>query len=262
MTVYRCDPERGRGGTPSSSSSRAAVAVGEKRKPEEDGAASAAGGGAGGSFSSHQLRPWASPRTRRRRPSRPLRRRRRRRRRRRGRFGGRRRARDSRIAARRSSASPTPPRAPPRSRRRDGLAVPRRVRGPGDVRARLRGARGSSEEAPETGDGRRGDRGGLRPRGIPAVARGAETRPSVRRPEPEDLRRVHPVAVRRGDGRRIFETVGPTREVKILRQADGRHKGSGFVTYDDVEAANRAIHFIDNRYSLIAPNFPRRNPST
>ena len=56
VTVYRCDPERGRGGTPSSSSSRAAVAVGEKRKPEEDGAASAAGGGgAGGSFSSHQL---------------------------------------------------------------------------------------------------------------------------------------------------------------------------------------------------------------
>ena len=60
--------------------------------------------------------------------------------------------------------------------------------------------------------------------------------------------------------RRIFETVGPTREVKILRQADGRHKGSGFVTYDDVEAANRAIHFIDNRYSLIAPNFPSQKP--
>lgn len=63
------------------------------------------------------------------------------------------------------------------------------------------------------------------------------------------------------DVRRIFETVGEVKEVKILRNpGDGRHKGSGFVTFGDVAATERAIHFIDNKYTLIAPAHPQQKP--
>ena len=41
--------------------------------------------------------------------------------------------------------------------------------------------------------------------------------------------------------RMIFATVGTVREVKILRRADGSHKGSGFVTYADVKEAEPAM---------------------
>lgn len=63
------------------------------------------------------------------------------------------------------------------------------------------------------------------------------------------------------DVRRIFSTVGEVREVKILRNpGDGRHKGSGFVTFSDIAATERAIHFIDNKYTLIAPAHPLQKP--
>ena len=61
--------------------------------------------------------------------------------------------------------------------------------------------------------------------------------------------------------RRIFETVGEVKEVKILRNpGDGRHKGSGFVTFSDIAATERAIHFIDNKYTLNAPSYPQQKP--
>ena len=63
------------------------------------------------------------------------------------------------------------------------------------------------------------------------------------------------------DVRRIFETVGEVKEVKILRNpGDGRHKGSGFVTFSDIAATERAIHFIDNKYTLNAPSYPQQKP--
>ena len=60
--------------------------------------------------------------------------------------------------------------------------------------------------------------------------------------------------------RAIFSTVGAIKDIKILRQPDGRHKGSGFVTYHDIAATERAIHFIDGRYVLNAPDFPSQRP--
>ena len=62
------------------------------------------------------------------------------------------------------------------------------------------------------------------------------------------------------DVRAIFSTVGAVKDIKILRQPDGRHKGSGFVTYHDIAATERAIHFIDGRYVLHAPDFPSQKP--
>ena len=62
------------------------------------------------------------------------------------------------------------------------------------------------------------------------------------------------------DVRAIFSTVGAIKDIKILRQPDGRHKGSGFVTYHDIASTERAIHFIDGRYVLNAPDFPSQRP--
>jgi hypothetical protein len=62
------------------------------------------------------------------------------------------------------------------------------------------------------------------------------------------------------DVRKVFSTVGRIEEIKILRRDDGSHKGSGFVKYDGVEAANRAIFFIDAKYVLSAPGFPQQKP--
>ena len=62
------------------------------------------------------------------------------------------------------------------------------------------------------------------------------------------------------DVRSIFSTVGAIKEIRILRQPNGQHKGSGFVTYHDVASTERAIHFIDGNYTLIAPNYPQQKP--
>ena len=35
---------------------------------------------------------------------------------------------------------------------------------------------------------------------------------------------------------------------------------SGFVTFSDIAATERAIHFIDNKYTLNAPSYPQQKP--
>ena len=260
VTVYRCDPERGGGGTPSSSSSRAAVAVGEKRKPEEDGAASAAGGGAGGSFSSHQLLAVGLPADATEASVAAL-------------FDG---GGDGAAAAAGASVVVGARVLPDRRAAFVCFADPSACAAALETASGLTRPAGSAvpvtfvrvsaalEDRPKkrrrlaTGGAATG--AGSGPGGIPGWPAVPKPGPQYGDPSPKIYVGSIPSQYDEETVRRIFETVGPTREVKILRQADGRHKGSGFVTYDDVEAANRAIHFIDNRYSLIAPNFPSQKP--
>jgi RNA recognition motif-containing protein len=69
-----------------------------------------------------------------------------------------------------------------------------------------------------------------------------------------------PAQYEEADVSAIFSTVGPIKEIRILRQPSGQHKGSGFITYYDVASTERAIHFIDGKYTLNAPNYPQQKP--
>ena len=84
--------------------------------------------------------------------------------------------------------------------------------------------------------------------------------PQYGEPSPKIYIGSIPALYDEADVRAIFSTVGAVKDIKILRQPDGRHKGSGFVTYHDVAATERAIHFIDGRYVLHAPDFPSQKP--
>ena len=85
--------------------------------------------------------------------------------------------------------------------------------------------------------------------------------PEFGEPSPKIYIGSIPQEYQEDDVRRIFECVGEIKEVKILRRPDdGRHKGSGFVTYADVAATERAIHFINDKYTLIAPNHATQKP--
>ena len=80
--------------------------------------------------------------------------------------------------------------------------------------------------------------------------------------EPSSKVYIGSIPAQYGDSevRSIFSTVGKIKEVKILRRNDGSHKGSGFVQFHDIQAAERAIHFIDGKYVLNAPGFPQQKP--
>ena len=85
--------------------------------------------------------------------------------------------------------------------------------------------------------------------------------PEFGEPSPKIYIGSIPQEYQEDDVRRIFECVGEIKEVKILRRPDdGRHKGSGFVTFADVAATERVIHFINDKYTLIAPNHATQKP--
>ena len=86
--------------------------------------------------------------------------------------------------------------------------------------------------------------------------------PQYGEPSPKIYIGSIPALYDEADVRAIFSTVGAVKDIKILRQPDGRHKGSGFVTYHDVAATERAIHFIDGESCYTPPISRRKNPST
>jgi hypothetical protein len=108
------------------------------------------------------------------------------------------------------------------------------------------------------GDGDGGGLGGPGPGGTwPSVPKPG---PQYGEPSPKLYIGSIPAQFEEAHVMAIFSTVGAVKELKILRQHDGRHKGSGFVTYHDVDATERAIHFIDSKYTLLAPNYPAQKP--